>query len=243
VNATPPTFGPTETFPCDENSVPFAVVTLSVTVTREQLRAALAIGHAEQSGEPPLPDLTVVDARREIEGYLAAAAVLELDRETDSINARLSPELAAELDAVVDRAYTRPARQDPPVQDPRYGEGTVTLQTRDRGEVTVPEPAWCLGHDGEDVSFLADLTHNGAHATAPLVTAKYGPSKIMNAYISHAPHAQMRPEPKPLLSFLLDGHGDLDPADGHNLARALRIAATRVERMATDLGHLRGEGQ
>jgi hypothetical protein len=235
-------FGPTETFPCDENSSPFAVVTLSVTVTREQLRAALAIGHAEQSGEPPLAELSVVNTRREVEGYLAAA-IFSSERELQAVDASLSDDLAAALDAAIDRAYTRPERQDPPRQSPHYREGTVTLQTLDHGEVTVPEPAWCTGHDDEDVSFLADLTHNGAHAIAPIVTAKYGPSKIMTAYISHAPHAQMRPEPKPLLSFLLDGHGDLDPADGHNLARALRIAATRVERMATDLGHLRGEGQ
>jgi hypothetical protein len=131
----------------------------------------------------------------------------------------------------------------PPRQPPRYREGAVTLQTLDHGEVTVPEPAWCIGHDDEYVSYLADLTHSSAHTTAPIVTAKYGPSTIMTAYISHAPHAQVQPEPNPLLSFLLDAHGDLDPADGHNLARALRIAATRIERLATDLAHLRGEGQ
>jgi hypothetical protein len=243
VSATPPAFGPTETFPCDENSTPFAVVTLSVAVTREQLRAALAIGQAEQASEPPLPELTVVDTRRQVEGYFAAAAVIESERELQAVNASLGADLAADLDAAIDRAYTRPERQDPPRQDPRYSEGTVTLQTLDQGEVTVPEPAWCLGHDDEDVSYLADLTHHSVRTTAPLVTAKHGLSQIMTAYISHAPHAQQRPEPKPLLSFLLDAHGDLDPADGHNLARALRIAAVRIERMAADLGHLRGEGK
>ncbi|MFE4701442.1 DUF6907 domain-containing protein [Streptomyces sp. NPDC056738] len=243
MTATPPAFGPTETFPCDENSTPFAAVTLSFTVTREQLRAALAIGQAEQAGEPPLPELTVVDTRRQVEGYFAAAAVIESERELQAVNARLTPDMAAQLDAVIDRAYTRAERPDPPRQDPRYSEGTVTVQTLDSGEVTVPEPAWCLGHDDENVSYLADLTHNGARTTAPLVTAKYGLAQIMHAYISHAPHAQQQPEPKPLLSFLLDGHGDLDPADGHNLARALRVAAVRIERMATDLDHLRGEGQ
>lgn len=243
MTATPPAFGPTGTIPCDENSTPFAVVTLSVTVTREQLLAMLAIGHAEQAGEPPLPQLSVIDTRREIEGYIAASAILELDREADTINGRLTPEHLDELGAAIDRAYTRPERQDPPRQSPRYRDGTVTLQTRDHGEVTVPEPTWCTGHDDEHVGYLADLTHNGAHVIAPLVTAKYGPSRIMTAYISHAPHAQMRTEPKPLLSFLLDSHGDLDPADGHNVARALRLAAVRVERLAAGLTRMRGEGQ
>jgi hypothetical protein len=126
-----------------------------------------------------------------------------------------------------------------PTQQPRYGDGTVTLATLDRGEVTVDEPAWCTGHDGEAVGYFADVTHNGPDIVAPIVTAKYGPSHIMTMHISHAPHLVERPEPFPILAVELDGRGDLDPADARNLARALRLAATRVDRATDDLERIR----
>jgi hypothetical protein len=241
--AVPPAFGPTSVIPCDENSVPFAVVTLSVTVSREQLRTMLAIGHAEQSGEPPLPELSVLGIRREVEGQLAAGAVLELDRETSSINARLSPELAAELDAAVDRAYTQPEPAAPRRQDPRYGEGTVTLQTQDRGEVTVTEPAWCVGHDDEYVGYLADVTHNGRRAGAQVATEQHGIVDFLDVHISHAPHRELVPEPHPVVSVALDCHQDFTAEDGTKFARGLRVAAARLERIVAEAQRFRGGGR
>ncbi|HEY9414231.1 MAG TPA: hypothetical protein VIQ30_05695 [Pseudonocardia sp.] len=234
--STPPSFGPTDPIPCDDDRDAFATVNMSLVVSREQLRDALAIGHAEEAGQPPLPELDILDVRREVEGYLAAAAVIGTEQE--AATARISPELLADLDAAIDRAYTRPEPSFR-MQRPRYGDGTVTLATVDRGEVTVDEPAWCTGHDDETVGHFADITHNGPDIVAPIVTAKYGPSQIMTARISHAPHAEAQPEPFPLLAFELDGHGDLDPADGHELARALRLAAARVDRLAVNLNRIR----
>lgn len=238
----PPSFGPTEIIGDDEQT-PFAIVHLAIALPREQLRAALAIGHAEMAGEPPLPGMSPADIRREVEGHLGACAVLELDRETASVTDRLAPELAAELDAAIDRAYTRREPQQAEAQDPRYGEGVVTLMTIDQGDVTVPEPAWCLGHNDEPVGHLADITHNGRPITAHAVTAAHGQIEVAHGCISHAPHGVLQPEPHPVLYIALDLHNSFDPEDGRNVTRALRVAATRFDRALTDLAHLRGEGR
>jgi hypothetical protein len=237
-----PVFGPTDVS-ADEDTDAVVVVRVAYALSREQLLAALAYGFPEMADGREPADLSNKEVRTEVEGYLGMQGIVELDRIVTHEQGRTyPPEQRAILDALaaaIDRTYLTP-HPEPAVQSPLYRDGTVTVQTLDHGEVTVPEPAWCLGHDDEYVGYLADVTHNGARTVAPLVTAKYGLAQIMHAYISHAPHAQQQPEPKPLLSFLLDGHGDLDAADGHNLARALRIAAVRIERMATALGHLRG---
>jgi hypothetical protein len=38
---------------------------------------------------------------------------------------------------------------------------TVTLETLDRGNVTIPEPTWCAGHDDHAPVHRSDLTHYG----------------------------------------------------------------------------------
>ncbi|MEU9215411.1 hypothetical protein AB0D47_02580 [Streptomyces sp. NPDC048376] len=235
----PPRFGPTDTIPCDENATPLAIVGIDLTVTREQLRTALAAGHAEQAGQPPLADIDVLDIRREIEGQLAAGAIVAVDDETPNVNGRLTPEYAAALDAAIDRAYTLPAQ--PSIQRPRYRNGTVTLQTTDHGEVTTPEPGWCAGHDGEYVGRRSEISHDGNPIEAGVVTTRHGPGTIMQAHVSHAPHLEIRPEPHPILSVHLSFDGDLGPEDGRNLTRALRIAAASLDRAIADLAHLRGE--
>ncbi|PWJ02410.1 hypothetical protein DKG34_38705 [Streptomyces sp. NWU49] len=239
----PPTFGPTEIHGDDEH-IPHAIVQVAIALPREQLRAALAVGHAQMSGEPPLEDMTVLDVRREIEGYLAAGAVFELYREADALNERLAPEHTAALDAAIDRAYTLPAPGAPaPVrkQDPRYRDGTVILQTLDQGEVTVPEPAWCRGHDDDLVGYLADVTHNGPTTTARTVTARHGHMQVMEARITQAPHAKEQPEPLPLLAIHVDIDATVATEDGRHLAQALRVAARRIDRTLGDLARLRGE--
>lgn len=236
---TPPAFGPTDPIPCDPDLAPFANVRLELAVTREQLRAALAIGHAEQAGQPPLADMSVADIRREVEGYLAAGAVLATAPEVTAVNAALTPSRAAELDAAIDRAYTLPPR--PPVQNPRYRHGTVTLQTLDRGEVTTHEPGWCIGHDEETVGYYADITHTAEPVTATTVTAAHGEIDVLYAQITQAPHAVKQPEPRPVLYVALDLNASFAPEDGRALSRALRVASVRLDRALTELARLRGE--
>ncbi|WP_329471701.1 hypothetical protein OIE75_20360 [Streptomyces sp. NBC_01723] len=240
MSAVPPVFGPTEIVG-DDQADNLAIVQIALPLSREQLRTALAIGHAQMGGEPPLADMDVLDVRREIEGYLGAASVIDLHREASVVAERITPEHAAELDAAIDRAYTRrPAAPRTP-QDPRYSQGSVTLQTLDQGEVTVPEPAWCVGHDDELVGYLADLTHNGPSTTAGAVTARYGRIPVLEANITHAPHADKQREQAPLLSIRVDVDANVAPEDARHIAQALRVAAVRLDRAITGLDHLRGE--
>ncbi|MER7963586.1 DUF6907 domain-containing protein [Streptomyces ardesiacus] len=126
--------------------------------------------------------------------------------------------------------------------NPRYSQGTVTLQTIDQGEVTVPEPAWCVGHDHEQVVHLADLTHTGPSATAGAVTARYGRIPVLeDVHITQAPHAVRQREPGPLLSIRLAVDVTVAPEDARNITQALRISIARIERAIADTAHLRGE--
>ncbi|MFJ9628071.1 DUF6907 domain-containing protein [Streptomyces sp. NPDC101175] len=226
----------------DDQPEPHVIVRVAYRLSRWELLAALADGYATtNTGQNP-DDMTVAQIRDDVEAYLCGASWRDTDALIEQVAGQIErgehPEQMAALLRAMDRAYPL-HREEPPTQSPRYGDGTVTLLTSDRGEVTVDEPAWCIGHDDDLVGYYSDITHNGRTVTAPIVTARYGASKIMSARVSHAPHAVEQPEPFPLLSVELDAHGDLDPADGHNLARALRLAAVRVEREAAGLEALR----
>lgn len=229
-----PVFGPSATMPCDDDATPFVRVRLELVVSREQLRAALAIGHAELAGEPPLPELSVVDVRREIEGYLAACAAIEVDRESAAVNARLGEQLAGELDAALDRAYTAPAPA--PVQNPEYGPGTVTLDTLDHGRITIPEPLWCTGHDGEQIVQRVDVTHVGRKVAAELETDG-GTVEFLPACISWGPFAELRPEPYPLAD--VDEFPGMDPSQLRELAAEVGLHAGRLYRLSNELDRLR----
>ncbi|MYW50581.1 hypothetical protein GTY64_03680 [Streptomyces sp. SID8376] len=129
----------------------------------------------------------------------------------------------------------------PRKQSPRYRDRTVILDTLDHGEVTVPEPAWCTGHDDDLVGYLADITHNGPVITADVLTARYGRTPILEARITQAPHGEIRPEPLPLLAIQVDVDASVATEDGRHITQALRAAAVRLDRALDELAHLRGE--
>jgi hypothetical protein len=194
-----PIFGPTGAIPCDEGYEPFAAVRMDLVVTREQLRAALAIGHAEMAGEPPLDNMNVRDVRQEVEGHLGVCAISRLDEEAGSINARLSPELAAQLDAAIDRAYTVREIVREEQRPYSYSDGTVMLRTLDRGEVLIAEPEWCKGHDGDTVGTLAEISHEGADTVVDVDSTDLGDVRLLSAHLTQAPYLDERPEPHPLM--------------------------------------------
>ncbi|MBL3670181.1 hypothetical protein JL475_30220 [Streptomyces sp. M2CJ-2] len=129
----------------------------------------------------------------------------------------------------------------PRKQSPRYRDRVVVLDTLDSGEVTVPEPAWCVGHDDDTVGYLADITHNGATTTVAAVTARYGHLPVMDARITQAPHGQQQPELLPLLAIRVDVDATVDLEDGRHLTQALRAAAVRIDRALDEVARLRGE--
>ncbi|MEU5394537.1 DUF6907 domain-containing protein [Streptomyces tibetensis] len=243
-----PTFGPYEVQGgVDELEPAVAVVRVAFALTRTQLATVLGMSFAGLGADRTPESLTDDEVRREIEGQLAAEAIIEVDRQMERDQAQVfPPEQQRAMDVLaagVDRAYARPEPPQHEIQQPRYGDGVVTLQTVDQGDVTVPEPAWCLGHDGEPVGHFADITHNGRPITADAVTAGHGQLEVAHGYITHAPHAVQQPEPHPVLYIALDLHASFDPEDGRHATRALRVAATRFDRALADLAHLRGESR
>jgi hypothetical protein len=239
-----PVYGPTEVQNVNDDFGPaVAVVRVDFALSREELVAALSYGYAIANQDCPVEDMSVEDIRREVEGYLAFAGYQRMTEHVEAERARRhqDPVTQAAFEAAIDRAYPGRVVPEPPaVQAPRYGDGKVTLQTLDRGEVTVPEPAWCTGHEGETVGHLADITHDGHPTTVTARTEQYGAVDILEARISHAPHARQQPEPHAVVSTRIDVELDLTVEDAKPVAHALHVAGLRLARLAADARHLRG---
>ncbi|MEV8548226.1 hypothetical protein AB0L04_00020 [Streptomyces glaucescens] len=111
--------------------------------------------------------------------------------------------------------------------------GSIILRTLDRGEVTIGEPEWCLGHEGERVGYLADITHNG-----PATVLEFDGVELLSARISWAPFAKLQPEPYPVAS--VDELGSLEPGRLRELAAATALYAGDLYRLANEAERLRG---
>ncbi|MBW8701867.1 hypothetical protein MBT84_19865 [Streptomyces sp. MBT84] len=117
---------------------------------------------------------------------------------------------------------------------------SLAIDTVDHGTVVVPEPRWCTGHGWQVTPYLADVTHYSVPVKAAAMTEGHGLVEVMRARISHAPYAVKQPEPYPVVSVSADIHLDLDPAEARQVARALRVAALRLEQIAVEAARLRG---
>ncbi|MDX3689927.1 hypothetical protein PV726_06165 [Streptomyces europaeiscabiei] len=237
-----PVFGPTDPFG-DGETTPDVIVRVDFLLSREQLVTALGISWAEVAGDRAPESLTVVEARYEIESYLAVQAFHELADQMERDQRRVFPPDSQRamqvLAEVVNRAYPVASAPAPVVrqaQAPRYGDGTVTLQTLDHGEIVVNEPAWCVGHDGETVGHRADITHNGAWTAAELDvdgdTVEFLPVRI-----SHAPLTELQPEPRPVAD--VEGFPALDAEQLRDLAGKVGAHAGRLYSKANELDRLR----
>lgn len=94
----------------------------------------------------------------------------------------------ARLVDVVDGVPAGPFTNDVPAPA-RAPFDTVTVTTRDHGQVTVPEPAWCLGdHSAQNGGYRTDIVHDGPET--PLVFRGHG---LLHAGLVAYPHAQIMP--------------------------------------------------
>ncbi|MDX3555303.1 hypothetical protein PV729_26650 [Streptomyces europaeiscabiei] len=241
-----PVFGPTEVQNANDDTGPaVAVVRVDFQMSREELATAFAYGYAETNQDRPVEDMSVEDVRADVEGYLASTGYLQFSQHVEDMRAGTpaSPAVQAAFEAALERAYPTTTPAPAAVQAPVYGDGTVTLQTLDRGEVVVDEPAWCTGHHGEPVGHLADITHNGRHVTASAET-EHGTVDILDAHLSHAPYGQLQPEPHPVVAVSVGIEDSFTVEDGRQVAHGLHVAGLRLARLVADAGRLqRGEGQ
>lgn len=246
-----PVYGPTEVFR-EEDTTPDVVVRVAFALSREQLMTALSIGFTELVPDVDAETITVAETRTEVEGWLHAAAVIELDRyvrqgQLTAYPVEAQPVMDA-LAAALDRAYPpvtagEATRADLRTQAPRYGDGTVTLETRDCGDVTVSEPAWCIGHSWQPNPHRADITHNSTRVKASAMTDGAGRVHLLHAYISHSPYLEIRPEPHPVVSVQLECTEDFAAEDIPQLIEGLRSAEQVLANVAAEALRLRGVGQ
>ncbi|MEV7683447.1 hypothetical protein AB0O64_33635 [Streptomyces sp. NPDC088341] len=111
------------------------------------------------------------------------------------------------------------------------GIRTVTLQTLDHGQITIPCPDWCVGHNGPP-QFRVDTLHNG-----PDRLLSYGDEPLLFASLSLAPFGGGSHEP----GLYVEDAGfarTLDPAEVNELADALVEHATQLRAMARTLATL-----
>lgn len=236
-----PVFGPTDPHG-NEDVTPDVIVRVDYLLSREQLVTALGIGFAEIAPDRAPEALTVAEVWVEVEGFLATQGIFALADQMERDQRRdFGPEqqrVMRLLAEAVDRAYPlRLEQESRVVQAPVHGEGTVTLQTTDRGEVTVPEPAWCTGHEGELVGSLSEVTHYG-----PEVTAAVDGLPLMRANLTHAPYLEIEPEPHPLVLVEALEAASFDGDELRDLVAAGRAYLDQLEGLAGQLDELAGEG-
>ncbi|KJY18398.1 MULTISPECIES: hypothetical protein [unclassified Streptomyces] len=115
------------------------------------------------------------------------------------------------------------------------GARTVTVHTLDAGLITIPEPAWCLGHDGpRDV--LVDVHHSG-----PEHLVQYGGGTALRAELVEFPYGET-PVPVSVHVELSVPDVTLDPPGLEGLATVLDEQAAELRRLALRLAVLRAGG-
>jgi hypothetical protein len=111
---------------------------------------------------------------------------------------------------------------------------TVTLATEDHGDVTLPEPSWCVGHaDHRPDTARIDLTHCG-----PAVDCTFLGREVFTAELVASPYASTT---IPRLGGRTPGVSvhplglTLDPTDLYSLAAALDRYSDHLRDLADQL--------
>lgn len=112
---------------------------------------------------------------------------------------------------------------------------TITLPTEDHGDVTLDEPAWCVGHESAPGDLRADILHQG-----PDVALVFRGHDIGDASLVEAPFAEL-PGGGLGVSVSLLGR-TLDPVQVYDLAATLDAHADRLRDLADQLHALLAGG-
>ncbi|MFI6861768.1 DUF6907 domain-containing protein [Streptomyces sp. NPDC050421] len=102
-------------------------------------------------------------------------------------------------------------------------------------DATVPEPAWCRGHEDLPANALVDLGHRGIEHH--LGTAEH---PVFVAQLSQYPHGS-GPHDVRLYVEAVSEPDSLTPAEAEHLAAALVEAAVQLRTLALQLAVLRAE--
>jgi hypothetical protein len=114
------------------------------------------------------------------------------------------------------------------------GPRIVTVPTLDHGDITVPEPAWCVGHADQPRGFRVDLTHRG-----PEIPIGLANEPLFVALASQHPFSSGSRQVG-LYVEDIDIANTYTPAELDQLAAGLVEAAAQLRHQARWLAVLRG---
>ncbi|NNN30715.1 hypothetical protein HLK59_10135 [Streptomyces sp. S3(2020)] len=117
---------------------------------------------------------------------------------------------------------------------------TVTLLTEDHGNVTIPEPSWCVGHaDHRPDTYRVDLDHKG-----PEHRLTHDGDLLWTAFLGQAPHSTS-PQARALGVFVEQGRyaRTLNATELYDLAATFDAHADRLRELADQLAGLLEEEQ
>ncbi|MFF4836556.1 DUF6907 domain-containing protein [Streptomyces sp. NPDC001315] len=92
------------------------------------------------------------------------------------------------------------------MNDPR----TVTIRTQDHGDVTIPEPSWCLG-DHPTEGYREDIEHAGEPVRLVVDTACHGEIEVLSVALFQRPFSTHGPT-QPMAVAELDDWHEFDAA-------------------------------
>ncbi|WP_419994780.1 DUF6907 domain-containing protein [Streptomyces boninensis] len=120
------------------------------------------------------------------------------------------------------------------------GPRTVTVQTLDRGDVTLTCPDWCVSDDHGAGGYAADLAHEGAEHG--LTVATYlGPQTVLSCSLEKRPFADKPPGTATVMSVDLGGDWVAHDAEELDLLSAALIGyGFRLRAQSRRLARLRG---
>ncbi|WP_406469031.1 hypothetical protein OH738_18080 [Streptomyces hirsutus] len=117
---------------------------------------------------------------------------------------------------------------------------SITLPTLDFGDVTLPEPSWCVGHAGHRPGYRADILHRG-----PDITLAFRGRHITDASLVQSPFSTLStPElggSTPGVSISVIAR-TLDARAVYELAARLDGYADRLRTLADNLLVIAAEG-
>lgn len=114
---------------------------------------------------------------------------------------------------------------------------TVTVQTLDQGDVTIPEPAWCAGHAGETPQVLSDT----GHMSVPRV-AEFDGDEVAFAAFVQDPFVVHSDRSVGVLVEMGQLDRSLSPAELDRLAAVLVDYAGTLRHLARQLAAIRAGG-
>ncbi|MCX4578136.1 hypothetical protein OHB41_34100 [Streptomyces sp. NBC_01571] len=112
---------------------------------------------------------------------------------------------------------------------------TITLPTADHGDVTLPEPSWCIGHESTPGDRRADILHQGADVELVFHGHVFDTTGLVEAPFAELPGGGLG------ASVGLLGQ-TLDPVGLYELAAAFDTYADRIRGLADQLDTLRSGG-